>query len=157
MRTHDLGQLILLENCSGLLLAALCHMAAADPSPAQARILALQERTFEFACAVIKAYPPRGVLDEPSRIIWRELVKAAGSSTFNLEEADAASSDADFLAKMRIALREAKEARVAIRIIVRCKLAGYATVAGYEDEAKQLALIFGKIIVNKKASMQSRR
>jgi len=132
-------------------------MAAADRSPARARILALQERTFEFACAVIKAYPPRGVLDEPSRIIWRELVKAAGSSTFNLEEADAASSDADFLAKMRIALREAKEARVAIRIIVRCKLAGYATVAGYEDEAKQLALIFGKIIVNKKASMQSRR
>ena len=58
---------------------------------------------------------------------------------------------------MRIALREAKEARVAIRIIVRCKLAGYETVAGYEDEAKQLALIFGKIIVNKKASMQSRR
>ena len=36
-------------------------------------------------------------------------------------------------------------------------LAGYETVAGYEDEANQLALIFAKIIVNKKANMQSRR
>jgi four helix bundle protein len=39
-----------------------------------------------------------------------QLLKAATSSTFNLAEADAASSDADFVAKMRIALREAKEA-----------------------------------------------
>jgi len=52
------------------------------------------------------------------------------SNTLNLEEADAASSDADLLAKMRIALRETKEAR---------------------------ALIFGKIIVNKKASMLKAR
>ena len=156
MRTGTCVRSILLANCPGLGIAPV-GCVAADLSPSRPRILALQHRTFEFACAVITAYPPRGVLDEPSRIIWRELVKAAGSSTFNLEEADAASSDADFLAKMRIALREAKEARVAIRIIVRCKLAGYETVAGYEDEAKQLALIFGKIIVNKKASMQSRR
>jgi four helix bundle protein len=42
--------------------------------------------------------------------MWRQLVRAAGSCTFNLEEADAASSDADFLAKMRISLREIKEA-----------------------------------------------
>jgi 23S rRNA-intervening sequence protein len=62
-------------------------------------------------------------------------VKAITSSTFNFEEAEAASSDADFLAKMRIALREVKEARVAIRLIVACELAGYEVVGGYEDEA----------------------
>src|SRR5688500_7986187 len=100
----------------------------AEISPSRTRILALQKRSFDLTCAVVSSYPRCGVLDDPSRIIWRQLVKAVSSSTFNLEEADAASSDADFLAKMRIALREAKEARVAIRIIVRCKLAGYATV-----------------------------
>lgn len=126
-------------------------------SPNRARILALQQRSFDLTCAVVSSYPKRGTLDDASRIIWRELVKAVSSSTFNLEEADAASSDADFLAKMRIALRETKEAGVAIRIIVRCKLAGCETVAQYEDEARQMSKIFGKIIVNKKASMQSRR
>jgi four helix bundle protein len=77
--------------------------------------------------------------------------------TFNLEEADAASSDADFLAKMRIALREAKEARVAIRILVRCELAGHDSVAKHEDEMRQMTLIFAKIIVKKRASMSRHR
>src|SRR5687768_4006177 len=90
----------------------------------RARTLALQKRCFDFSCGVVSAYPRSG-LDDASRIIWRQLLKAATSSTFNLEEADAASSDADFVAKMRIALREAKEAHVAIRLIERCLLAGH--------------------------------
>jgi four helix bundle protein len=122
----------------------------------RARTLALQERSFALTCAIISGYPKKPYLDDPSRIVWRQLLRAASSSTFNLEEADAASSDADFLSKLRIALREAKEARVAIRIIVRCELAGHAVVGKHEDEMRQMALIFAKIIVNKRASMARR-
>ena len=68
------------------------------------RILALQNRSFEFTCGVISAYPKNSRIDDASRLMWRQLIKAASSATFNLEEADAASSDNDFLAKMRIAL-----------------------------------------------------
>lgn len=70
-----------------------------------------------------------------------------------MEEADAASSDADFVAKMRISLREAKEAHVAIRIIVRCRLAAYQHVAKFQDEANQLASIFSTIVKNKLDNM----
>jgi four helix bundle protein len=98
-----------------------------DPSPQRQRTLALQKRSFDLSCQVVKAYPKNQQLDEPSRIIWRQLIKAVTSSTFNLEEADAASSDADFLSKMRIALREAKETRVAIRLLMACELAGART------------------------------
>ena len=125
-------------------------------NPKRAQILALHKRSFDLACAVVKAFPKRHELDEPSRIVWRQLTKSITSSTFNLEEADAATSDSDFLAKMRIALRETKEARVALRIIATCELAGCERVAPYEDEVRQLALIFGKIIVNMKASMRPR-
>lgn len=121
------------------------------------RILALQNRSFEFTCGVIGAYPRNGRIDDASRLMWRQLIKAASSATFNLEEADAASSDNDFLAKMRIALREAKESHVEIRVIVRCQLAGFKAVAKFQDEARQLSLIFAKIIVNKKESMKRRR
>jgi hypothetical protein len=58
---------------------------------------------------------------------------------------------------MRISLREAKEAHVAIRIIVRCKLAGHADVAKYLDEADQLAAIFFTIVKNKAANMEAKR
>lgn len=85
--------------------------------------------------------------------MWRNLVRAASSSTFNLEEADAASSDADFVAKMRISLREAKEAHVNIRIITRCKLASHEQVGRFQGEANQLASIFTTIVKNKLANM----
>jgi four helix bundle protein len=126
-------------------------------SSERARTLALQNRSFELTCSVIKPYPRRRVLDDPSRIIRRELIKSVSSSTFNLEEADAASSDSDFIAKMRIACREAKEARVAIRIIVKCELEGYAGVPKYADEANQLASIFSAIVRNKRANMKTKR
>jgi len=120
------------------------------------RTLALQQRSFNFTCGVVNAYPRLSRLDDASRAVWQQLIRAASSATFNLEEADAASSDRDFLAKMRIALREVKEARVAIRIVVRCQLSAYEAVASLEDEARQLSAIFATIIVNKKASMAIR-
>lgn len=125
-----------------------------DNHPHHQRIAALHPRSFDLSCGVLKAYPKKPFLDDPSRLVWRQLVKAITSSTFNFEEADAGSSDSDFLAKMRIALREAKEARVAIRLIIACELAGQEAVARYEDESRQMASIFGKIIVNKKANMK---
>jgi four helix bundle protein len=125
-------------------------------SASRTRTLALQKRSFDLTCAIICAYPRRN-LDDPSRIIWRNLIRAASSSTFNLEEADGASSDADFIAKMRIALREAKETHVSIRIITTCKLAGDRDVGSYSDESNQLAAIFRTIIKNKRLNMRNRR
>ena len=120
------------------------------------RVAALHQRSFDLACGILRAYPKKPFLDDPSRVVWRQLVRAVTSANFNFEEAEAGSSDADFLAKMRIALREIKEARVAIRLIVACELAGHEVVCAYEDEARQMALIFAKIIVNKKANLERR-
>jgi four helix bundle protein len=150
------GSLEFFVFLGGSAIASVVQMAY-QPSPERARTLALQKRSFEFTCAIIRAYPQSRRIDDASRIIWRELVKAASSSTFNLEEADAATSDSDSVAKMRIACREAKEARVAIRIIAQCQLEAYSSIVKYEDEANQLASIFSAIVRNKKESMKQRR
>lgn len=86
-------------------------------------------------------------------MIWYQLLKAAASATFNLEEADAASSNLDFIAKMRIALREVKESRVALRLILQCQLAGSKSTEGLDREAGELAAIFAAIIIRKKENM----
>lgn len=121
----------------------------------RARTKALQARAFKQTCNVISAYPKTRPLDEPSRLTWHDLIKAVNSHTFNLEEADCASSDADFLSKMKIALRESKEAHVAIRIIVNCKLAGHAEVGKFEEEADQLSAIFFAIVRNRIANIET--
>jgi len=118
--------------------------------------LQLQRRTFEFAKKVLDLCPRR-LTDEPSRVIWRQLVRSAPSASGNLEEADEASSDADFVFKMKIATREMKESRRWLRFIASCKLANHERLRDLEDEGRQLASIFATIVVNTKRRMANEK
>ena len=83
-------------------------------------------------------------------------MRAADSTSNNLIEADDASSDADFLAKMRIALREAKESRVGLLKVRVGSLDHHAQTARLEleSEATQLSAIFAAIIRNMCARLE---
>jgi four helix bundle protein len=116
-------------------------------SPERQRTLDLQERVFRFACTVLVACPET-ILHLASREVWRQLVRAAPSTSNNLEEADEASSTRDFIAKMKIALREAKESRRCLRFVKVCRLANHERLGNLEDEARQIASIFAAIVIN---------
>jgi four helix bundle protein len=72
------------------------------------------------------------------------------STSGNLVEADEASSRADFVVRMKIALREARESALWLRLLLACGLPGHSASAPLLDEARQLALIFAAIIRNTK-------
>jgi len=78
------------------------------------------------------------------------LVAAADSVSNNLVEADAASSTADFISKMQLTLREAKESKVCLAKIRRGRLAGFEKVQELqlEQEAGELSAIFATIVLN---------
>ena len=116
------------------------------PSPERLRTLQLQERTFAFMCGVLRACP-RSIPDAASRALWSQLVRAAMGSSGNLEEVDEASSSADFIHKMKIALRETKEAWRWLRALRTCALDGHDRVAGFEQEARELSAIFATIVI----------
>lgn len=119
------------------------------PSPARQRTQALQERAILFSTRVNQSYP-QCRMTPPDEIVRGQLVRAADSTSNNLVEADNGSSDADFLNKMRVALREAKESRTCLRKIRLGSLANAARVIewGLEQEADELAAIFATIIMN---------
>jgi four helix bundle protein len=120
-----------------------------SPSPERQRTLRLHERVFTFASNVVRS-APASATDVARREIWRQLVRAATSASNNLEEADEASSTADFIAKMKIALREAKESRRCLRFVVECRLATHQEIAELVNEARQISGIFATIIINTK-------
>jgi four helix bundle protein len=122
------------------------------------RILALHERALTFSNRVNQTYPA-GSMNHPSRVVWEQLVRAADSASNNLIEADAASSRADFLNKMRIALREAKESRGCLAKIRMGPLANCERVHALrlEQEADELAAIFATIVRNAGSSTHARR
>jgi four helix bundle protein len=120
-----------------------------EPSYKRKRTLALQERAIRFSTNVNASCPQRFTTLPGSRV-WDQLVRAADSTSNNLVEADGASSDADFLSKMGIALREAKESRVALLKIRVGKLDGWRDIGELqlESEASELSAIFATIILN---------
>lgn len=129
-----------------------------EPSAKRKRTLALHERALQFSNAVNLSCPER-FSNIPSSRVWDQLVRAADGTSNNLIEADDASSDADFLSKMGIALREAKESRAALMKIRLGRLDHFQQVAerGLESEASQLAAIFSTIIRNMRARLDEER
>jgi len=126
-----------------------------EPSAKRKRTLALHERAVRFSTNIIESCP-KYFSNVPSKAIWENLVRAADSTSNNLIEADDASSDADFLAKMGIAVREAKESHVGLVKLRLARLDHYQQTAALdlESEAKQLAAIFAAIIRNMRARVE---
>ena len=124
-----------------------------EPSPKRKRTLELQSRATRFGVAVNAACPKR-FTTIPDETVWSQLVRAADSASNNLTEAEDASSDGDFLHKMRIALREAKEARQCLLKLRLGRLAAFDKVAGLEQEADELSAIFATIIINTTKRLQ---
>ena len=129
-----------------------------EPSEKRKRTLVLHERALRFSTAV-NVSCPKQFSDRPSAIVWEQLVRAADSTSNNLIEADDASSDDDFLYKMRLALREAKESRGALAKVRMGQLDHHAKVSeqDLESEAHQLASIYSAIIMNMRLRLDDER
>ena len=129
-----------------------------EPSAKRKRTLALHDRALQFSTAVNTSCPAY-FSNKPSAIVWDQLVRAADGTSNNLIEADAASSDADFLSKMGIALREAKESRAALAKIRMGRLDNHAVTEqrDLESEASQLSSIYASIILNMRLRLEEEK
>ena len=86
--------------------------------PQRQRPYSIRERLFEFASDVVRAAQILHTRGGIGRVLSAQLVSAAVSAAANAEEADDASSRRDFLAKERISLRELKETRLRLRVLL---------------------------------------
>ena len=127
-----------------------------EPSEARKRTLALQDRAIRFSTNINRLYP-EGQMNYPSEVVWGQLVRAGDSASNNLVEADNGSTDADFLNKMRTALREAKESKACLAKICQTPLANATRVRelGLAQEADELCAIFSTIITNMEKRLAS--
>lgn len=76
----------------------------------------LQKRLFEFIVRVIK-FLRTLPNNQETQIIKNQLIKSSSSTGANYEESQAASSKADFIYKVEIALKEMRESNYWLRLI----------------------------------------
>jgi four helix bundle protein len=131
------------------------HGCMKEPSEKRKRTLALQDRALEFTNAINISCPQR-FTNTPSANAWDQLVRSGDGTSSNLVEADGASSNADFLSKMGIALREAKESRAQLAKIRMGRLDNHTITQerGLESEADQLSRIYATIILNMRLRLE---
>ncbi len=106
----------------------------------------LPERTFEFARRVVKLCQ---VLDQTpgvSRTLANQLLRSGTSIGANVEEGQAGQSRADFLSKLSIACKEARETHYWLRLLAATELIPEPRLTELLDEANQLVAILTAII-----------
>ena len=107
----------------------------------------IQRRTFEFAKRIVK------LVDQLPRTlaateIGRQMLRSGTSVGANVEEADAAESRSDFIHKMSIALKEARETRYWLAQIDTTLLPANPEVQALRQESTELTKILFTIIAN---------
>ncbi len=76
--------------------------------------------SFNFSLTIIDLY--KHLIKQQEYVISKQLLRSATSIGANIEEANAAQSKKDFIAKMSIASKEARESKYWLRLLEKSKL-----------------------------------
>ena len=115
--------------------------------------VAITDRTKQFAIRIIKACI---FLDEKPgvcRTISNQLLRAGTSVGANVREAQSAQSTRDFLHKLEIALKEARETQYWLEILIESKVVPENKFTLLLQEANEL----GKILVTSTAKLKQKK
>ena len=107
-------------------------------------------RTFDFAVSVIQLCVKLDERPGVGRVLMSQILRAGTSVAANVEEAQAAQSKADFVSKLSIALKEARETHLRLRLLVPAKVIAPGDVNPLIQEADEIKRVIGAIIVSTK-------
>ncbi len=111
----------------------------------------IYDRAFAFACRIVRMHQ-NATRNATSRPLLLQVLHAGTSIGANLEEAEAGQSKADFIAKSRIALKEARETLYWLRLISATEIIKATRLDPLIQESRELVAILTSIIRSASAS-----
>lgn len=111
----------------------------------------ISERAFEFAVRVVKLCQALDEKPGVSRTLANQLLRSGTSVGANLEESKGGQSRADFLSKVSISLKEARETHYWLRLLNAADILPERQLAPLLEEANQIVAILTTIVKNTKA------
>jgi four helix bundle protein len=106
----------------------------------------ISERAFEFAVRVVKLCQQLDGNPGVSRTLANQLLRSGTSIGANLEESKGGQSRADYLTKVSIALKEARETHYWLRLLVAADIVAENHLTSLLDESNQLVAILTTIV-----------
>jgi four helix bundle protein len=108
----------------------------------------IRQRAFEFGCAIVKLYLHLLRETRTPRRIADQLLGSGTAIGSNLEEAKAAHSRLDFVAKISLSLKESRETHYWLSLIVATSLARADVIQPHLTECNELVSILTAIRKN---------
>jgi four helix bundle protein len=107
------------------------------------------ERTVDYSPRIIKLYRELG-RDNMGRILGKQLLPSRTAVGANVHEAQGGQSKADFIAKMSIAHKEARESAYWLRLIQEANLISSSRISGFLEETGQPTKILSSFLISSK-------
>lgn len=104
------------------------------------------DRSFSFAVRVVKLCKYLENQDRVSRTLANQLLRSGTSIGANVEEAQAGQSKADFIAKMSIARKEARETHYWLRLLEESEIVPESQLSEIVQEADEIIRILTAIV-----------
>ncbi len=114
----------------------------------------IAEKSVNYALRVIQLHRE---LEKSSagRVLGKQLIRSGTSVGANIQEAQAAQSKADFIAKMSIAHKEARETAYWLRLIRQSELIPLSCLDSLEDETVEIVKIISSILLTSKQNLKT--
>ncbi|VDB00498.1 FIG00658223: hypothetical protein [Olavius algarvensis spirochete endosymbiont] len=125
------------------------HSALSTQSSAKPQVsaeLKITDRSFSFSVRVVKLCQFLENKDRVSKTLANQLLRSGTSIGANIEEAQAGQSKADFIAKMSIARKEARETHYWLRLLKESEIVSEAQLSEVINEADEIIRILTAIV-----------
>jgi four helix bundle protein len=115
----------------------------------------IAERSVQYSIRIIKLYK---FIEENSvgKIIGKQLLRSGTSIGANIHEAQGGQSTADFIAKMSIAHKEARESAYWIRLLKETDIVPSNRIEELADETDQIIKIISSILITAKKNKKKK-
>jgi four helix bundle protein len=106
----------------------------------------IQERTLKFAIRIVKVCQFLNEQGGVAQVLYKQLIRSGTSIGANVREAQSAQSDRDFLHKLEISLKEARETEYWLIVLVESKVIPAEKVQSLRQESEIIIKILVTII-----------
>ncbi|MEZ4911036.1 MAG: four helix bundle protein [Saprospiraceae bacterium] len=106
-------------------------------------------KSYNFALRIVKLYKFLSI-EKKEFVLSKQLLRSGTSIGANIEEADAGQSKRDFIAKMQISLKEAKECHYWIRLLRDSDFLDEKMAASFITDCNEIIAILTSILKSAK-------
>ncbi len=115
----------------------------------------IQDKSYAFAIRIVKLYQAL-IKSGIEKYLCQQLLHSGTSIGANIEEAIGGQSDKDFLAKMSIAYKEARETKYWLRLFKDTDLLNFKSADSLLADCEELLKLLGAIQTTMKSKLSSK-